>query len=73
MYILDLYDLLFFIKALKQPQDHFNIHHHVSFSTNSTRSASTNKLNHIHTNNNYSRNFYVFQQVTKNMEQTTFY
>ena len=58
MYILDLYDLLFFIKALKQPQDHFNIHHHVSFSTNSTRSASTNKLNHIHTNNNYSRNFY---------------
>ena len=49
MYILDLYDLLFFIKALKQPQDHFNIHHHVSFSTNSTRSASTNKLNHIYT------------------------
>ena len=29
MYILDPYDLLFIIKALKQPQDHFNIQHHV--------------------------------------------
>ena len=47
MYILDFYDILFFIKALKQPSDHYNIHHHVSFSTNNTRSASTNKLNPI--------------------------
>ena len=48
MYILDFYDILFFIKALKQPSDHFNIHHHVSFSTSNTRSASTNKLNPTH-------------------------
>ena len=58
MYILDFYDILFFIKALKQPSDHFNIHHHVSFSTSNTRSASTNKLNPTHTNSNYFRNFY---------------
>lgn len=58
MYILDFYDILFFIKAIKWPSDHFNIHHYVSFSTASTRSASTNKLNHSHTTNNYLRNFY---------------
>ena len=58
MYILDFYDILFFVKALKQPSDHFNIHHHVSFSTSNTRSASTNKLNPTHTNSNYFRNFY---------------
>ena len=49
MYILDFYDILFFVKALKQPSDHFNIHHHISFSTSNTRSASTNKLNPTHT------------------------
>ena len=49
MYILNLYKVLFFIKALKQPWDHFIIQHHVSFSTNSTRSTFTNKLNHIYT------------------------
>ena len=58
MYILDFYDILFFIKALKQPSDHFNIYHHTSFSTNNTRSASTNKLNPTHTNSNCFRNFY---------------
>jgi len=25
MYTLDYYDLLFFVKSLKQPSDHFNI------------------------------------------------
>ena len=44
MHILDFYDILFFIKALKQPSDHFNIHHYVSFSTSNTRSASTNLI-----------------------------
>ena len=27
MYMLDFYDIIFFIKALKQPSDHFNILH----------------------------------------------
>jgi len=58
MYTLDFYDILFFIKALKQPSVHFNIHHYVSFSTINTRSSSTNKLTHTRSNNNYTRNFY---------------
>ena len=30
MYTLDFYDIMFFIKALKQPSNHFNIYDHVS-------------------------------------------
>ena len=49
MYTLDFYDIMFFIKALKQPSNHFNIYDHVSFSTENTRSSSNNKLNHVYT------------------------
>ena len=36
IYMLDFYDIIFFIKALKQPSDHFNILHYVTFSTINT-------------------------------------
>ena len=58
VYMLDFYDIIFFIKALKQPSHHFNILHYVTFSTINTRSTSTNMLVHIRTNTNYTRNFY---------------
>ena len=58
MHTLDLYDIMFFIKALQQPSMHFNIYNYVSFSASNTRSSSTNKLNHVRTNSNYNRNFY---------------
>jgi len=64
MYILDFYDIMFFIKALKQPSNHFNILEYVSFSTANTRSSSRNKLNHVHTSNNYTRNFY-FNRISR--------
>ena len=47
MYLLDLSDVLFFIKSIKLPYDNFNILHFVSFSSSNTRSSSHNKLNHI--------------------------
>ena len=61
-----------FIKALKQPQDHFNIQHYVSFSTNSTKSASTNKLRKSY---EYQQLFWklLLQQITKSMEQTSYH
>ena len=58
MHTLDLYDIMFFIKALQQPSMHFNIYNYVSFSASNTRSSSTNKLNHVRTNSNNNRNFY---------------
>ena len=61
MYTLDFYDIMFFIKALKQPSNHFNIYDHVSANT---RSSSNNKLNHVYTSNNYTRNFY-FNRISR--------
>ena len=58
------YDIMFFIKALKQPSNHFNMYDHVSFSTANTRSSSNNKLNHVYTSNNYTRNFY-FNRISR--------
>ena len=57
-------DIMFFIKALKQPSNHFNIYDYVSFSTTNTRSSSNNKLNHVYTCNNYTRNFY-FNRISR--------
>jgi len=70
MYTLDLYDIMFFIKALQQPSTHFNIYY-VSFSTSNTRSSSTNKLNHVRTNSNYNRNFY-FNRIPRIWNQLSY-
>ena len=52
MYILDLSDILFFVKSIKQPSDNFNILHYVSFSHGNTRCSSNNKLCDVYTPNN---------------------
>ena len=44
MYWLELQDMMFLIKLLKEPADNFNILDYISFSTTSTRSDSTRKL-----------------------------
>ena len=58
MHMLDLYDIMFFIKALQQPSPQFNIYHYILFSSSNTRSSSANKLTHVNTTRNYARNFY---------------
>ena len=58
MYYLEMNDMLFFLKCLKDPPDNFNILDFVSFSTNATRSGSTHKLNHTCSSSNTTRFFY---------------
>ena len=58
MYLLDLSDVLFFIKSIKLPSDNFNILHFISFSSSNTRSSSHNKLNHKYSRSNKIRNSY---------------
>ena len=56
--LLELTDLMFFIKSIKYPADHFNINDFVSFSDSITRSTSHHKLLHSKVSTNYSRHFY---------------
>ena len=58
MYMFELYDMMFLVKSLKNPSPCFRITDYISFSHSSTRSSSTNKLQHIHSCNNYIKNFY---------------
>ena len=44
MYTYELNDLIFFVKSLKAPTDHFDIRRHIQFARNSTRSE---KLVHV--------------------------
>ena len=55
---LELNDIIFFLKSLQSPSASFNILDYVSFSTSSTRSASTLKLMHSFAANNSSFRFY---------------
>ena len=58
MYIYDQCDILFFIKSIQNPSDHFNIQTFIKFCHHSTRSSSSNKLEHVFTSSNQQRNFY---------------
>ena len=44
MYWVELQDLLFLIKCLKEPPNNFNLLKNISFVNSDTRSATTNKL-----------------------------
>ena len=46
MYTLELNDLVFFIKSIIHPSDHFNIFNYVTFSSINTRSSTRHKLIH---------------------------
>ena len=58
MYWLELQDLMFFIKSLKEPPDNLNISDYVSFVSGNTRAASTSKLSIKYTYYRSSRHFF---------------
>ena len=58
MYILDLNDIIFFVRSLKTPRKGFNIKNFISFTLGDTRSANSHKLQHTRSTNNSSNNFY---------------
>ena len=57
-YILDLNDVMFFIKNLLNCHDGFNINNYIKFVTGNTRSALSNKLQQTRSTNITSKNFY---------------
>ena len=57
-YILDLNNIMFFIKSLKNCHDGFNITNYIKFVTGNTRSALCNKLQQTKSTNNTLQNFY---------------
>ena len=57
-YILDLNDVMFFIKSLRNHHDGFIINNYIKFVTGNTRSASSNKLHQARSTNNTNNNFY---------------
>ena len=58
MYLLDYYDIMFFITSLKHPSPHFNILDYLKFSNSNTRFSTSNKLYHVFSPNNTLQNFY---------------
>ena len=58
MYWLELQDLTFFIKSLKEPPDNLNTSDYVSFVSGNTRAASTSKLSIKYTYYRSSRHFF---------------
>ena len=58
MYLLDYYNIMFFVTSLKNLSTHFNIQHYVKFSSSNTRSSAANKLCYIFSPNNTLRHFY---------------
>ena len=57
MYWLELQDLIFLIKCLKDPQDTNNIYQFVNFVNRNTRAGTNCKLNHMFTRLMVTRNF----------------
>ena len=64
MYIYKLHDLIFFIKSLKSPTDNFNINHHITFASSTTRSGIHQKLIHPRTSTVTQHHFY-FNRITR--------
>ena len=56
--LLELNDILFFVKSLKEPTAAFDISSYFSFSSNSTRSSSHHKLVHKLARTNITKNSY---------------
>ena len=50
-------DIMFLVKSMKHPSDHFDIYKFIQFSSHSTRSSSL-KLRHCLSKNNTQSNFY---------------
>ena len=64
MYWLEIQDIMFLVKCLKEPSDNFNIFSCVSFSSGTTRSAASRKLIHKFTKFCSSCHFY-FNRIVR--------
>ena len=67
---LEIADIIFLIKSLKFPSEHFNILNYVKFCDNPTRSSSHFKLRHSFCKNQSERNFY-FNRIPPPLEFST--
>lgn len=64
MYWLEIQDIMFIIKCLKDPPDNFNLEDHVSFVSSTTRASTMNKLQHRYSRSTTTRHFY-FNRVVR--------
>ncbi len=64
MYHLELNDILFCVKSLKAPASHFDIREYISFSTQSTRSGSHNRMCHSRSFSQLSHHF-LFNRIPR--------
>ena len=64
MYTYELNDLIFFIKSLKAPTDHFDIRNHIQFTKNPTRSGTSSKLVHTKALQSSQHHFY-FNKIAR--------
>ena len=65
-------DILFLIKSIKYPSNHFDITHFISFSSSNTRSSSYFKIQHKRTKTNVQGHFY-FNRIPKLWNSPTLY
>ena len=63
MYWLDLQDIVFLVKCLKDPNDTFDIYQYITFVSSNTRAGTSNKLSHKFTRQNSTRYFYFTRIV----------
>ena len=63
MYWLDLQDLVFMVKCLKDPEDTIGIHQYIKFVTSNTRAGTNNKMCHRFVRLSTTRNFYFVRIV----------
>ena len=54
----EIIDILFMVKSIKYPSNHFDIHNYIQFSNHTTRSSSYFKLKHALSRNTTQSNFY---------------
>ena len=64
MYLYELDDLMFLVKCLKLPSDHFNICHYIKFASSSTRSGSSHKLVHSKSPSSAHQHFF-FNRIVR--------
>ena len=64
MYLFEIYDIIFFIKSLKNPTLSFNIYNFIEFHSSSSRLSKANKLTHQRFLNLITRHFF-FNRVPR--------
>ena len=65
---LEIADIIFFVKFVRYPSDHFNVFDFVQFSTHHTHSTANFKLKHKVSRNYNEKTFYFSRIYTSTME-----